>query len=148
MLTAPRYSDSDSRHAVLDCVNSLLRRDVFPPAPPPTPSLISHTLIAWVTKESSKPLASSSHFVLLTWIAAAFTVCAKSDAFATAKTFKVVVNTMAVLIDAVAREGKSGAIRSAFVLVRRTLRYVGPRVRVVSPKSKFGVESYAYTHSR
>ncbi|CAE6418409.1 unnamed protein product [Rhizoctonia solani] len=122
MLTTPRYSDSDSRHAVLDCLNSLLRRDVSPPTPPPTPSLISHTLIAWITKESSKPLAPSSYFVLLTWIAAAFTESAKSDTFPAAKTFKVVVNTMAVLVDAVAREGKSGAIRSAFVLVRRTLR--------------------------
>ncbi|KAH7334649.1 translational activator GCN1 [Rhizoctonia solani] len=122
MLTVPRYSDSDSRHAVLDCVSSLLRRDVSPPTPPPTPSLISHTLIAWITKESSKPLAPSNHFVLLTWIAAAFTACAKSDTFSTAKTFKVVVNTMAVLVNAVSREGKSGAIRSAFVLVRRTLR--------------------------
>ncbi|EUC57504.1 translational activator GCN1 [Rhizoctonia solani AG-3 Rhs1AP] len=122
MLTAPRYSDSDSRHAVLDCLNSLLRRDVSPPTPPPTPSLISHTLIAWITKESSKPLAPSNYFVLLTWIATAFTAHAKSDAFSSGKTFKVVVNTMAVLVDAVAREGKSGAIRSAFVLVRRTLR--------------------------
>ncbi|KAJ1305968.1 hypothetical protein OPQ81_010683 [Rhizoctonia solani] len=122
MLTAPRYSDSNSRHAVLDCVNSLLRRDVSPPTPPPTPSLISHTLIAWITKESSKPLAPSTYFVLLTWIAAAFTACAKSNTFSAAKTFKVVVNTMAVLVDAVSREGKSGAVRSAFVLVRRTLR--------------------------
>ncbi|KAG8757390.1 translational activator of GCN4, partial [Ceratobasidium sp. 423] len=122
MLTAPRYSDSDSRHAVLDCVNSLLRRDVSPSTPPPTPSLISHTLIAWITRESSKPLAPSNHFALLTWIAAAFTACAKNDTFPTAKTFKVVVNTMAVLVDAVTRGGKPGAIRSAFVLVRRTLR--------------------------
>ncbi|CAE6445972.1 unnamed protein product [Rhizoctonia solani] len=122
ILTAPRYSDSDSRNAVLDCVNSLLRRDISPSAPPPVPSLISHTLIAWVAKESSKPLAPSNHFVLLTWIAAAFTACAKSDLFPTAKTFKVVVNTMAVLVDAVSREGKSGAVRSAFVLIRRTLR--------------------------
>ncbi|CAE6494446.1 unnamed protein product [Rhizoctonia solani] len=122
MLTAPRYSDSDSRHAVIDCVHSLLRRDISPPTPPPTPSLISHTLIAWINKESSKPLAPSNYFVLLTWIAAAFTACAKNDTFSTTKTFKVIVNTMAVLVDAVSREGKSGAIRSAFVLVRRTLR--------------------------
>ncbi|CAE7122272.1 unnamed protein product [Rhizoctonia solani] len=122
MLTVPRYSDSDSRHAVLDCVNSLLRRDVSPSSPPPTPSLISHTLIAWVVKESSKALAPSTQFVLLTWITAAFTACAKSDTFSAAKTFKVVLNTMAILIDTVAREGKPGAVRSAFVLVRRTLR--------------------------
>ncbi|CAE6499296.1 unnamed protein product [Rhizoctonia solani] len=122
MLTAPRYSDSDSRHAVLDCLNSLLRRDVSPPTPPPTPLLISHTLIAWITKESSKPLAPSIYFVLLTWIAAAFAACAKSDTFSSAKTFKVVVNTMAILVNNVSREGKSGAVRSAFVLVRRTLR--------------------------
>ncbi|CCO36500.1 hypothetical protein BN14_10636 [Rhizoctonia solani AG-1 IB] len=31
-----------------------------------------------------------NHFVLLTWIAAAFTACAKSDLFPTAKTFRVV----------------------------------------------------------
>ncbi|KAF8756754.1 ARM repeat-containing protein [Rhizoctonia solani] len=126
ILTVPRYSDSDSRNAVLECVNSLLRRDVSPATPPPTPSLISHTLIAWIAKESSKPIAPSNYFVLLTWIAAAFSACAKRDTFSSAKTFKVVVNTMAVLADAVSRGGKSGAIRSAFVLVRRTFRNVTP----------------------
>ncbi|KAF8740425.1 ARM repeat-containing protein, partial [Rhizoctonia solani] len=113
ILTIPRYSDSDSRNAVLECVNSLLRRDVSPVTPPPTPSLISHTLIAWIAKESSKPIAPSNYFVLLTWIAAAFSACAKRDTFSSAKTFKVVVNTMAVLVDAVSRGGKSGAVRSA-----------------------------------
>ncbi|KAG9126171.1 translational activator of GCN4, partial [Ceratobasidium sp. 392] len=53
---------------------------------------------------------------------AAFTTSAKSETFPVAKTFNVVVSTMAVLVDAVIREGKSGASRSAFVLVRRVLR--------------------------
>ncbi|QRV98281.1 translational activator gcn1 [Ceratobasidium sp. AG-Ba] len=122
MLTYPRYSDSDSRNAVINCLNSLLRRDIDPPTPPPTPSLISHTLISWIFKESSHSLASSNNFVLLAWIAAAFTACAKSETFSAAKTFNVVVATLAVLVDAVVREGKAGASRSAFVLVRRVLR--------------------------
>lgn len=120
LLTAPRYADSDSRHAVLDCINSLLRRETA------TPSLISHTLIAWITKESPRSLAPSNYYVLLTWIAASFTICAKTqpDTFPAAKTFKVVVNTMALLADAVVRQAKSGAVKSAFVLLRRTLRNV------------------------
>ncbi|QRV84214.1 translational activator gcn1 [Ceratobasidium sp. AG-Ba] len=122
MLTYPRYSDSDSRNAVINCLNSLLRRDIDPPTPPPTASLISYTLISWIFKESSHSLASSNSFVLLTWIAAAFTACAKSETFPAAKTFNVVVATLAVLVDAVVREGKAGASRSAFVLVRRVLR--------------------------
>lgn len=124
MLTYPRYADSDSRHAVLDCINSLLRRDISPASPPPTPSLITHTLVAWINKESTGPLAPSNYFVLFTWISAAFTACAKGEDFSAAKTFKVIVTTTAVLIDAVIRHGKPGASRSAFVLARRTLRNV------------------------
>lgn len=130
ILTAPRYADSDSRHAVLDCIGSLLRRDMSPSTPPPTPSLVSHTLIAWAAKEASRPLAPSNSFAVLTWIAASFAICAESDSFSTSKTFKVVVNTMAVLIDAVVRGAKSGAVRSSLVLVRRTLRNVGHGLRV------------------
>ncbi|KAG9124771.1 translational activator of GCN4, partial [Ceratobasidium sp. 392] len=122
MLTYPRYADSDSRNVVLDCLSSLLRRDIDPPAPQPHPLLISHTLISWIAKEASHFIAGSNSFVLLTWIAAAFTASAKSETFPVAKTFNVVVSTMAVLVDAVIREGKSGASRSAFVLVRRVLR--------------------------
>ncbi|KAG9085998.1 translational activator of GCN4, partial [Ceratobasidium sp. UAMH 11750] len=122
ILTYPRYSDSDSRNAVLDCLHSLLRRDIDPPTPLPHPSLISHTLISWIAKESSHPLASSNSFVLLTWIAAVFTASVKNETFPAAKTFNVVVSTMARLVDAVVREGKAGALKSAFVLVRRALR--------------------------
>lgn len=157
MLTYPRYADSDSRHAVLDCINSLLRRDISTPSPspPPTPSLITHALVAWINKESARPLAPSNYFVLLTWIAAAFAACAKGEDFPAAKSFKVIVTTTAVLIDAVVRHGKPGASRSAFVLARRTLRNVSP-IAISCARSEltfeFGLifvsEPQAYSWSR
>ncbi|KIL53983.1 hypothetical protein M378DRAFT_28830 [Amanita muscaria Koide BX008] len=135
-LTYPRYSDSNSRDAVEQVGMELIRHDEGADMK----LGVAEQVISWlsvevgrvVKKGSASSYATADMFVLLSWSCGIYTTCANSDDFVSSNPWKTLINSIAILLDALlGSEAKPSLKKGALVRVRRALRSSGKNVPTV-----------------
>ncbi|KDQ20094.1 hypothetical protein BOTBODRAFT_101949 [Botryobasidium botryosum FD-172 SS1] len=125
--TYPRYIDSESRNAVIEVLEALVKRDELE-------SGFSEVVLSWIAGEVNRLCAGgarnasalSNQYVLLTWMCSLYGVCLALDSsFTSRPVWTSTVRVLATLLDSIlgADSKSKGSIqKSATVITRRAVR--------------------------
>ncbi|KAF8161530.1 armadillo-type protein [Crassisporium funariophilum] len=149
-LTYPRYSDSGSREAVEAVGMELVRRDELRGTEEAEDEVrlgVAEQIIGWLSNEVGQLVkrgsaeyvrhsyAPSDLFVLLSWSCGLYTICAKHNPqFTSSNSWKLLIGSMAILLDMVTEstKAKPSLKKGALVRTRRALRSVSNHLQLIS----------------